>query len=131
MNHYSGISTELEKYLQDSKSPKYGHEVIGHGLRSLPALRDFLREDLPIDAAERLEALLKVILRRAMAGPVSGRDANVFQQPLPYVRRAIACRHQPDDVPFVVGRAWPSLDEAKHLPAFFQHVRMGRTRRQQ
>lgn len=80
MNLLSGISAELEKYLQDPESPKYGHEVVSHGLRSLPALRDLLREDLPIDSAERLEALLKVILRQAMATSVSGHDAREIAQ---------------------------------------------------
>ena len=80
MNHDSGISAEIEKYLQDPKSQKYCQEVVSHGLRSLPALRDFLREDLPIEPAERLEALLKAILREAMANPVSGRDAREIAQ---------------------------------------------------
>ena len=75
MNRYSGISGEIEEYLEDPKSQKYSGEVIGRGLRSLPALRDFLRQDLPIERAERLEALLKAILKATMANPVSGRDA--------------------------------------------------------
>ena len=80
MNHHPGISGEIEEYLEDPKSQKYRQEVVSHGLRSLPALRDFLHQDLPIDRAERLEALVKAILRKAMANPVSGRDAREIAQ---------------------------------------------------
>src|ERR1700704_1116781 len=80
MNHHSGISAEIQKYLQDPKSTKYCREVVSRGLRSLPALSDFLREDLPIEAAERFESLLKAILRQAMDDRVSGRDAREIAQ---------------------------------------------------
>ncbi len=46
-----------------------------HGLRLLPALAGYLASDLPIAVLERYEALLKAVLRRELAGEVSGETA--------------------------------------------------------
>ena len=58
------------------------------GIRSLPVLVEFLHEDLPIERTERLEALVKLVLRETLNGPISGEEARSiarFQKELGFV----------------------------------------------
>ncbi len=75
MGTYAELAAHITSYLNDPRSSKSSEAVIESGLRSLPALGEFLRRDLPIDQTERLEELLKAILRGAMSQPMSGADA--------------------------------------------------------
>jgi hypothetical protein len=86
-----GIPIDLSKYLKEylaNSKRTCAEQVISHGLNSLPALRDFLHQDLPIEQTERLEALVKAILRAAMSCPMSGSDARqiaLFQKELGFI----------------------------------------------
>jgi mannose-6-phosphate isomerase-like protein (cupin superfamily) len=82
------LSSYVQEYLADPKSTRCAEQVIGSGLHSLSILREFLRQDLPIEQTERLEAVVKAILRAAMSRPVSGTDARqiaLFQKELGFV----------------------------------------------
>jgi len=75
--------TDLVKCIEahlNEEAVQAGGEVVERGLDSLPTLRDFLTRDLPISQTERLEGLLKAILRAAMSRPVTGRDARRIAQ---------------------------------------------------
>ena len=80
MGTYSELSRHIEEHLKDPQSAKERQEVIGRGLLSLPALGEFLHQDLPIEQTERIEALLKAILRTAMSRPMSGQEARRIAQ---------------------------------------------------
>jgi hypothetical protein len=75
MGTYTELSRHIQEHLENPKATKQAEEVVGRGLNSLAVLGEFLRQDLPIDRTERLEVLLKAILREAMSQPVSGPDA--------------------------------------------------------
>jgi mannose-6-phosphate isomerase-like protein (cupin superfamily) len=82
----TSVRNSIEAYLKDDKS-SIG-QIVDDGLRSLPVLGEFLREDSPIERTERLEALYKKILGAKLAGPLSGRDAREiarFQKELGFV----------------------------------------------
>jgi mannose-6-phosphate isomerase-like protein (cupin superfamily) len=49
-----------------------------HGLELLPALAGYLASDQPIDVLEGYEAVLKAVLRRQLAGEVSGEAARAI-----------------------------------------------------
>lgn len=88
MATYTELSRSIEKHLKNPQSAGEAGEVVSRGLESLPALLEFLHQDLPIDQTERLEALLKTILRAAMSRPMSGFDARriaQFQKDLGFV----------------------------------------------
>ena len=62
--------------------------VVESGLDALPALREYLLEDRPIDETERLESLLKRVLGGVMKGRVSpgaARRVAEFQQQLGFI----------------------------------------------
>ena len=80
MGTYTELSHHLEEVLKNPESSKEAHQVIEGGLGSLSVLGEFLRRDLPIEQTERLEALLKAILRAAMSRPISGPDARRIAQ---------------------------------------------------
>jgi hypothetical protein len=87
-----GTDTELSNYvrdyLADAKSTGCARQVVGSGLASLFVLLDFLHQDLPMEQTERLEALVKAILRAAMSRPMSGAEARqiaLFQKDLGFV----------------------------------------------
>ena len=80
MTKQTSVFDSIQAYLKDP--------IVEDGLRGLPTLGKFLREDSPIDQTERLEALYKQILRAKLAGPMSGRDARElarFQKDLGFV----------------------------------------------
>jgi hypothetical protein len=88
MSAHTELTNWVQEYLTDPKAIQSAERVIGPGLKSLPVLRDFLRRDLPIEQTERLEAILKSILRSAMSRPVSGAEARqiaLFQKELGFV----------------------------------------------
>lgn len=80
MESYTELSHHIEEHLRNPESSKEVTPVIEHGLQSLSVLGEFLHRDLPIEQTERLEALLKAILRTAMSRPVSGPDARCIAQ---------------------------------------------------
>jgi mannose-6-phosphate isomerase-like protein (cupin superfamily) len=58
------------------------------GIRSLPVLIEFLHQDLPIARTECLETLVKLVLRDALSGRISGEEARSiarFQKELGFV----------------------------------------------
>ena len=78
----------LRAWLADPSAQPGDGEIAAPGLDLLPALNDLLREDLPIVQTERLEAVLKAVLRRAFQRPVSGADARriaAFQKSLGFI----------------------------------------------
>ena len=88
MSDLAGLSVQVKQYLENPESSKSLQEVMAHGVRALPVIAEFLHADLPIERAERLEDLLKAVLRAILAKPVSGRDARDiarFQQQLGFV----------------------------------------------
>jgi len=80
MGTYTQLSTDIQAYLSAPESRDCSARVIERGLDALPALLEFLREDLPISQTERLEVLLKAILRSAMMRPLSGQQSRRIAQ---------------------------------------------------
>src|SRR5579863_6290454 len=88
MSDLAGLSLQVKQYLDNLESGKALQEVVAQGVHTLPVVAEFLHEDMPIDRAERLEGLLKAILRAILAKPVSGcdaRDIARFQQQLGFI----------------------------------------------
>ena len=88
MNTYAQLSTQIAEYLENPASNHCHQAIAGMGIRSLPVLVEFLHQDLPIERTERLEALVKRVLREALNGPVSGEEARSiarFQKELGFV----------------------------------------------
>ena len=84
------LSNRLDEYLDNSPSSKLVQEVVGYGVRVLPVLADVLHKDLSIERTERLEDLVKAVLRAILASPISGSDARDiarFQQKLGFVMK--------------------------------------------
>ena len=79
MGKYSELSEYIEEHLKEPGGSK-ASAVVARGLGSLPVLEEFLRRDLPIDQTERLEELLKAVLRTAMSRPMAGADARRIAQ---------------------------------------------------
>src|SRR5579872_191445 len=82
------LSTHVKDSLEHPESRQLVQEVVGHGVRALPVLGELLHDDLPIARAERMEGLVKAVLRVMLARPVSGRDARdiaQFQQQLGFI----------------------------------------------
>ena len=88
MDKYAQLAAHITEYLENP-SANHSHQVIAAmGIGSLPVLAEFLLEDLPIERTERLEALVKLVLRDALSGPISGEDARSiarFQKELGFV----------------------------------------------
>lgn len=80
MGSYTEISNDIQAFLRDPKSTKGSERVVERGLEGLPVLKEFLCQDLPISETERLEELLKTILRSAMSRPLSGQDSRQIAQ---------------------------------------------------
>jgi mannose-6-phosphate isomerase-like protein (cupin superfamily) len=81
----SGIDRSIENYIAGVDDAASAERVVGAGLASLPALRDFLHRDLDIDKAEAVEFLLKRVIGAAFDGRISGataRELAVFQKDL-------------------------------------------------
>jgi mannose-6-phosphate isomerase-like protein (cupin superfamily) len=75
-------SSDLDKDLRDlagrPADEALRERLAGHGLELLPALEPYLASDLPIAVLEGYEAVLKAVLRRALAGEVSGPAARAI-----------------------------------------------------
>jgi len=80
METYTELSQDIKTHLEDPQALRSAERVVERGLQSLTALGEFLHRDLPIEQTERLEALLKAILRTAMRRPMSGTDARRIAQ---------------------------------------------------
>jgi mannose-6-phosphate isomerase-like protein (cupin superfamily) len=90
MSDLAALSNYLKEYLKNPEFGKSIQEVVGHGVRALPVLGEFLHRDLPIEHTERLEGLVKAVLRAILTSRVSGRDARDiarFQQQLGFVMK--------------------------------------------
>jgi mannose-6-phosphate isomerase-like protein (cupin superfamily) len=74
----SNIDRELRDLGDRPGDGALRRRLAGHGLEVLPALADFLASDLPIAVLEGYEAVLKAVLRREMAGEVSGATARTL-----------------------------------------------------
>ena len=88
MNTYSQLSAQIAKHLENPAANHCHQLIAGMGIRSLPVLVEFLHQDLPIARTERLEALVKLVLREALNGPNSGEEARSiarFQKELGFV----------------------------------------------
>jgi len=88
MNTYAQLSTQIAEHLEDPASHDCHQVIADIGIRCLPVLAEFLREDLPIARTESLESLVKLVLREALAGPISGEEARSiarFQKELGFV----------------------------------------------
>jgi hypothetical protein len=71
----SALERELARLQERPDDATLVARLATHGLALLPALEPFLASDLPIARLETYEALYKAVLRRALAGPVSGDTA--------------------------------------------------------
>ena len=88
MNTYAQLSAQIEEYLENPASNHCHQAIAGMGIHSLPVLVEFLHEDLPIARTERLEALVKLVLREALNGPIPGEEARSlarFQKELGFI----------------------------------------------
>ncbi len=77
------IESALPDLINGTATADQYNSVVNYGLRSLPVLAEHLSADMPIEMLERLEAVLKKILGRALNGAVSGetaREVARFQQ---------------------------------------------------
>jgi mannose-6-phosphate isomerase-like protein (cupin superfamily) len=87
---YRELSRDLDTYVgrPETNESEIARRVIEYGLGGLPVFQEYLRRDLPIDQAERLEALLKLLLRSILRNPVSGAEAREiarFQMELGFI----------------------------------------------
>jgi mannose-6-phosphate isomerase-like protein (cupin superfamily) len=87
---YSELSRDLDAYIAHSETNESDtvRKLIDYGLRGLPVFKEHLRRDLPIDQAERLEMLLKLLLRSIMRDQMSGAEARQiarFQMELGFI----------------------------------------------
>jgi mannose-6-phosphate isomerase-like protein (cupin superfamily) len=87
---YSELSKDLYAYLANSEATEseIAPRLIECGLRGLPVFKEHLRKDLPIDQAERLEMLLKLLLRSLLRNQLSGAEARQiasFQMELGFI----------------------------------------------
>lgn len=87
---YSELSRDLDAYIAHSETNESDtvRRVIEYGLLGLPVFKEHLRRDLPIDQAERLEMLLKLLLRSIMRDQLSGAEARQitrFQMELGFI----------------------------------------------
>jgi len=75
-------TSHLDRDLRDLGSrPDDGalrERLAGHGLEVLPALAAYLASDLPIAVLEGYEAVWKAVMRRELAGEVSGEGARTL-----------------------------------------------------
>jgi mannose-6-phosphate isomerase-like protein (cupin superfamily) len=88
MGTHAGLSNEIEEYLKNPEEDNFEQQIGRMGLRSLPALAEFLQGDLPIAQTERLEVLVKAVLRPALTRRLSGQEARgivQFQKQLGFV----------------------------------------------
>lgn len=82
------IADRLRVRLAEPDDQRALEEIAARGLDILDPLRELLHDDLPIEQTERLEALLKAVLRHAFQKPVSGSDARriaAFQKALGFI----------------------------------------------
>jgi hypothetical protein len=93
-----GSRATIDAVVAGTMSAEEAAAKLDAGVVALPALADYLSQDLPIDALERIEALLKAVLGAACAGPLSGAEARaiaLFQQQvgflLKYKPYAVKC----------------------------------------
>lgn len=87
---YSELSRDLDAYAAHSETNESDivRRLIECGLRGLPVFKEHLRRDLPIDQAERLEMLLKLLLRSILRNQLSGAEARQitrFQMELGFI----------------------------------------------
>lgn len=87
---YSELSRDLDAYIAHAETNESDtvRKLIEYGLRGLPVFKEHLRRDLPIDQAERLEMLLKKLLRSIMRDRMSGAEARQiarFQMELGFI----------------------------------------------
>ncbi len=87
---YIELSRDLDAYVTHSETNESDivRRLIEYGLQALPVFIEHLRRDLPIDQAERLEMLLKLLLRSIMLNQVSGAAARQiarFQMELGFI----------------------------------------------
>ena len=87
---YSELSSDLEAYAAHSETNESDivRRLIEFGLAGLPVFTEHLRRDLPIDQAERLESLLKLLLRSILRNRLSGAEARQiarFQMELGFI----------------------------------------------
>jgi mannose-6-phosphate isomerase-like protein (cupin superfamily) len=88
MGTYAQLSTQIGEYLENPASNHCQQVIAGMGIRSLPVLIEFLHQDLPIARTECLETLVKLVLRDALSGRISGEEARSiarFQKELGFV----------------------------------------------
>jgi mannose-6-phosphate isomerase-like protein (cupin superfamily) len=79
----SQLDRDLSELPQRPDDRSLQERIASHGLGALPALEGYLTGDLPIAALEAYEGALKAVLRRELAGEVSGSAARAlaaFQQ---------------------------------------------------
>jgi mannose-6-phosphate isomerase-like protein (cupin superfamily) len=93
-----GLEAAIDALVAGTRSAPDVAREVGAGIDLLPVLAGYLTRDLPIDALERLEALVKSILhdsfKRELTGP-EARQIAVFQQEvgllLKYKPYAVKC----------------------------------------
>jgi mannose-6-phosphate isomerase-like protein (cupin superfamily) len=88
MGTYAQLSTQIGEYLENPASNHCQQVIAGMGIRSLPVLIEFLHQDLPIARTECLETLVKLVLRDALTGRITGEEARSiarFQKELGFV----------------------------------------------
>src|SRR4051794_11511751 len=72
------IRAAIDELVAGTKTPAEVVREIGTQVETLPALAGYLTDDLPIDALERVEALLKAILGAACERGVSASEARAI-----------------------------------------------------
>lgn len=87
---YTELSRDVDAHLNHPESidSDLVRRVIEYGLRGLPIFKERLRTDFPIDRTERLETLLKALLRSILEKPLSGPEARQvtrFQMELGFI----------------------------------------------
>lgn len=78
LTQMSDLETDLRELGSRPDDPGLLARLADHGVELLPALAGHLSSDLPIAVLEAYEAVLKAVLRRGLAGEVSGDAARAI-----------------------------------------------------
>ena len=82
------LASRIDRFSQHPGADRPPAEIVDSGLDVLPVLRDFLGADLPVENSERLEVILKAVLKNSMASGASGAVARRiahFQKELGFI----------------------------------------------
>ena len=82
------LASQIDRFSRHPGDGRLPAAIVESGLEVLPVLRDFLAADPPVEKAERLESILKAVLKNSMVRGTSGAVARriaLFQKELGFI----------------------------------------------